>query len=103
MSDTVNIGGKHFEVKPLNLRSLKVLAEKGYLAKLSTVGSNNSLDAEQIDSVIQTIAIALQRNYPDVNATWIEENVEVQDIGDILNTILSVSGFRGDSSKRESP
>lgn len=95
----VTIGGKHFEVKPLNLKSLKVLAEKGYLQKLSNVGSN-SLDASQVDAVVQTVAITLQRNYPDITAEWIEEHVEVQDMGEILGTIMTVSGFLGTGEKK---
>jgi hypothetical protein len=101
MSDSVIIGGKHFEVKPLNLKSLKKLAEKGYLQKLASV-SGNVLDAEQLDAVIQTITITIQRSYPDVTADWIEETLEVQDITGVLSTILAASGFKSDGSKRES-
>lgn len=102
MADTVTIGGKHFEVKPLNLKSLKRLAEKGYLQKLSAV-TGTALDADQLEAVIQTIAITLQRSYPDVTSEFVEENLEVQDIGLVLNTILIASGFKSDSSKVVSP
>ena len=102
MSNALQIGNKHFEVLPLNLKSLKRLAEKGYLQKLTTVGSN-ALDAEQLEAVVQTVTIALQRNYPDVTSEFIEENVEVHDIGNVLNTILTASGFRNDGSKAASP
>jgi len=91
MSDTISIGGKHFEVRPLNLKSLKRLAEKGYLQKLSSIGGG-ALDAEQLEAVVQTIAITLQRNYPDVTAEWVEDSVEVQEIGVVLTAILEASG-----------
>jgi hypothetical protein len=102
MSDTVTIGGKHFEVKPLNLKSLKKLAEKGYLQKLSTIG-NAALDSDQLEAVIQTITVTLNRSYPDVTAEWVEDNVEVQDIAVVLTAIMAASGFRATDSKVVSP
>jgi hypothetical protein len=101
MSDTLEIGGKHFELKPLNLKSLKKLAEKGYLQKLSSMNSG-LLEADQLEAVIQTVAIALQRSYPDVTAEWLEDVIEVQELSGVLNAILVASGFKSADSKRES-
>lgn len=102
MADTVTIGGKHFEVKPLNLKSLKELASKGYLQKLASV-STSVLDADQIEAVVGTITVTLKRAYPDITVEWVEDNLEVQDIGTVLSVILAASGFKSEGSKTVSP
>lgn len=91
----MNIGGREFEVPPLNIRLLRVhqatLDELTNPEKVKTLGVNGyALKA------VTVVTAALQRNYPQLTAEEVEELLPVAEVPSVVRALFKVSGFEGD-------
>ncbi len=72
--------------KVLNIEvpKLKVLKR---ITKLSKVADTNNMTEEDMENLISALSIALSRNKEQfkVSEQWIEENININDVQDILN------------------
>ena len=63
---------------------LKVLKR---ITKLSKVADTNNMTEEDMENLITALSIALSRNREQfkISEQWIEENININDVQDILN------------------
>ena len=66
---TVAIGGEDFIVPPLSIARLREFLPR--VRELSGLDPTQVGDA-QLDALVALITAALQRNYPEKTATWVE-------------------------------
>lgn len=76
---------------------MKKLAAEGHLEKLQTFNSG-LMSAEHIASVVAIISAALIRSYPEATEPWVEDNLTIDQLGDVLNAVLEASGFKAKSA-----
>ena len=68
----------------IEVPKLKVLKR---ITKLSKVADTNNMTEEDMENLISALSIALSRNKEQfkVSEPWIEENININDVQDILN------------------
>lgn len=68
----------------IEVPKLKVLKR---ITKLSKVADTNNMTEEDMENLISALSIALSRNKEQfkVSEQWIEENININDVQDILN------------------
>jgi hypothetical protein len=87
---TVTMGGRDWTVPPLTLGQLRLLMPK--VRQLSEIGAQ--MGETQIAVLVEIVAAALQRNYPDVTAETVEDLLDLGNAGPVLNAVLTGSGLR---------
>jgi hypothetical protein len=86
----IEMGGRDWTVPPLTLGQLRRLMPK--VRQLSAIGGE--MGEEQIDILVEIVAAAVQRNYPDVTPASVEQLLDLGNAGAILNAVLTGSGLR---------
>jgi hypothetical protein len=86
----VAMGGQQWTVPPLTLGQLRRLMPK--VQQLTEIGSQ--MGEEQIGTLIEIVAAALQRNYPDISVEIVENLLDLGNAGAVLNAVLTGSGLR---------
>ena len=86
----VAMGGRQWTVPPLTLGQLRRLMPK--VRQLTEIGSQ--MGESQIGVLVEIVAAALQRNYPDVSAETVENLLDLGNAGAVLNAVLTGSGLR---------
>ncbi|HEY1257779.1 MAG TPA: hypothetical protein VGF34_00910 [Stellaceae bacterium] len=86
----IEMGGRDWTVPPLTLGQLRRLMPK--VRQLSAVGSE--MGEEQIDVLVEIVAAAVQRNYPDATLETVEQLLDLGNAGAVLNAVLTGSGLR---------
>ena len=84
----VVIGGHTLLVPSLSLRQFK----EHYLT-LTAQPENESL-LDQIERVLPVMLTAINRNYPEVSADDLRENLELATFRDVLLTVQGASGLK---------
>ena len=87
---TVAMGGEDWVVPPLTIGQLRRLMPK--VQRLTDIGA--AMGDEQIGILIELVAAALQRNYPDISPERIAELVDLGNAGDVVAAILTGSGLK---------
>jgi hypothetical protein len=87
---TVAMGGQEWTVPPLTLGQLRRLMPK--LRLLTEIGA--SMGEEQIGVLVDIVAAALQRNYPEATAETVENLLDLANAGPVLNAVLTGSGLK---------
>ena len=91
MYDMTKIKERYWQIrlrtgKVLNIEvpKLKVLKR---ITKLSKVADTNNMTEEDMENLIKALSIALSRNREQfkISEQWIEENININDVQDILN------------------
>ncbi|MEI3355783.1 MAG: hypothetical protein V8R81_01630 [Clostridia bacterium] len=91
MYDMTKIKERYWQIrlrtgKVLNIEvpKLKVLKR---ITKLSKVADTNNMTEEDMENLITALSIALSRNREQfkISEQWIEENININDVQDILN------------------
>jgi hypothetical protein len=85
----VTMGGREWTIPPLTLGQLRQLMPK--IRQLSEVGTE--IGETQISVLVEIVAAALQRNYPQVTADMAEHLLDLGNAGPVLNAVLSGSGL----------
>jgi hypothetical protein len=87
---TIAMGGRDWLVPPLTLGQLRRLMPK--VRQLTEVGA--SMGEAQITVLIEIVATALQRNYPDATTEMVENLLDLGNASTVLNTVLTGSGLK---------
>lgn len=86
----VAMGGQEWTVPPLTLGQLRRLMPK--VRQLTEIGAQ--MGETQIGVLIEIVAAALTRNYPDITAETVENLLDLGNAGPVLNAVLTGSGLR---------
>jgi hypothetical protein len=84
------MGGQQWTVPPLTLGQLRSLMPK--VQQLTEIGSQ--MGEKQIGILVEIVAAALQRNYPDISVEIVENLLDLGNAGAVLNAVLTGSGLR---------
>ena len=84
------MGGQDWLVPPLTLGQLRRLIPK--VRQLTEIGA--SMGEPQIGVIVEIVAAALQRNYPDVTMDNVEDLLDLGNAGAVLNAVLTGSGLK---------
>lgn len=76
---TVSMGGKEWVVPPLSLAQLTV-----FLPRVQELQIAN----KQLQALVEIVAAALQRNYPEVTPEQVENILDLGNVSPVLNAIL---------------
>jgi hypothetical protein len=87
---TIAMGGREWLVPPLTLGQLRRLMPK--VRQLTEIGV--SMGEVQIGVLVEIIASALQRNYPDATAEIVENLLDLGNANTVLNAVLTGSGLK---------
>lgn len=86
----VAMGGQQWTVPPLTLGQLRRLMPK--VRQLTEIGAQ--MGETQIAVLVEIVAAALQRNYPDMTTETVENLLDLGNSGAVLNAVLTGSGLR---------
>lgn len=86
----VAMGGREWTVPPLTLGQLRRLMPK--VRQLTEIGAQ--MGELQIGVLVEIVAAAMQRNYPDVTPEAVEELLDLGNAGTVLNAVLTGSGLK---------
>ena len=96
----VAMGGEDWIVPPLTLGQLRRLMPK--VRQLTEIGA--SMGEAQIAVLIDIVAAALQRNYPEMTPEKVENLLDLGNASVVLNAVLTGSGLRpGGAAMGEAP
>src|SRR5437870_2109079 len=87
---TITMGGQDWLVPPLTLGQLRRLMPR--VRQLTEIDA--SMSEVQIGVLVEIVASALQRNYPDATAEMVENLLDLGNAGTVLNAVLTGSGLR---------
>ena len=87
---TIAMGGRDWLVPPLTLGQLRRLMPK--VRQLTEIGA--SMGEAQIGVLVEIVATALQRNYPDATADMVEDLLDLGNASAVLNVVLTGSGLK---------
>jgi len=86
---TINLGGRDFIVPALSLKLIRKLRPK--LQQLSAM-SEMPTD-EDVSNVAAIAHEALKRNYPNLELDYVEDLIDLRNLGDVVGAITGVSGL----------
>ena len=86
---TMTMGGSEWVVPPLTLGQLRRLMPK--VRELSEIGAQ--MGENQIAILVEIVAAALHRNYPDATAEAVENLLDLGNAAAVLNAVLTGSGL----------
>jgi hypothetical protein len=87
---TVAMGDQDWIVPPLTLGQLRRLMPK--VRQLTDIDA--SMGEVQIEVMVEIVVAALQRNYPNVTTTVVEELLDLGNASGVLNAVLTGSGLK---------
>src|SRR5215469_100780 len=87
---TVVMGGQQWTVPPLTLGQLRRLMPK--VRQLTEIGV--SMGETQIGVLVEIVAAALQRNYPEATPDMVENLLDLGNADTVLNAVLTGSGLK---------
>ena len=87
---TIAMGGRDWLVPPLTLGQLRQLMPK--VQQLTEIGA--SMGETQISVIVEIVAAALQRNYPEATADMVENLLDLGNASAVLNAVLTGSGLK---------
>jgi hypothetical protein len=86
----ISMGGQQWTVPPLTLGQLRHLMPKvRQLADIDT-----QMGEVQIGVLVEIVAAALQRNYPELTSEAVEHLLDLGNAGSVLNAVLTGSGLK---------
>jgi hypothetical protein len=93
----VAMGGENWLIPPLTLGQLRRLMPK--VRQLTEIDA--AMGEAQIGVLVEIVAAALQRNYPDVTQETVENLLDLGNAGAVLNAVLTGSGLKTRNSLGE--
>ena len=87
---TIAMGGRDWLIPPLTLGQLRRLMPK--VRQLTEVGI--CMGEAEIGVLVEIVATALQRNYPDATADTVENLLDLGNASAVLNAVLTGSGLK---------
>ena len=92
---TIAMGGRDWLVPPLTLGQLRRLMPK--VRQLTDIGA--SMSEMQITVLVEIVATAMQRNYPDATPETVENLLDLGNASTVLNAVLTGSGLKLSDSR----
>ena len=92
---TIAMGGRDWLVPPLTLGQLRRLMPK--VRQLTEIGA--SMGETQITVLVEIVAAAMQRNYPEATAEMVENLLDLGNASTVLNAVLTGSGLQLSDSR----
>jgi len=86
---SISIGGRVIEVRPLNLKTLRLVLPKLDALRAGGIGSD-----VQIDALLDLALPALARGNDGVTREWLEEELTVAQIPELLRIVAQASGLQ---------
>jgi hypothetical protein len=87
---SIAMAGQDWLVPPLTLGQLRRLMPK--VRQLTEIGA--SMGEAQIGVLVEIVAVALQRNYPEATTDVVENLLDLGNANAVLNAVLTGSGLR---------
>ena len=87
---TIAMGGQDWLIPPLTLGQLRRLMPK----VRQLIETDASMGETQISVLVETVAAALQRNYPEATADMVENLLDLGNASAVLNAVLTGSGLK---------
>ena len=87
---TILMDGREWLVPPLTLGQLRRLMPK--VRQLTEIGA--AIGEAQIGVLVEIVAAALQRNYPEATADMVENLLDLGNASTVLNAVLTGSGLK---------
>jgi hypothetical protein len=84
------MGGQDWLVPPLTLGQLRRLMPK----VRQLIETDASMGETQISVLVEIVAAALQRNYPEATADMVENLLDLGNASAVLNAVLTGSGLK---------
>jgi hypothetical protein len=86
----ISMGGNDWVVPPLTMGQLRRLLPQ--VRKLAEIGA--TMGEDEIQTLLEVVAAAMQRNYPDMVPERVAELVDLGNARDVVTAILSGSGLK---------
>lgn len=86
---SIVIGGRTLEVRPLNIKTLRLV-----LPRLDAIRAGGLSGEVQIDALLDLALPALVRGNAGVTREWLEEELEVGQVPDLLRVVAEASGLQ---------
>lgn len=83
------IGGRTIEVRPLNIKTLRIV-----LPKLDALRAGGISGDVQLDALLDLALPALSRGNEGVTREWLEEELTVAQIPELLRVVAAASGLQ---------
>jgi hypothetical protein len=87
---SISMGGNDWVVPPLTMGQLRRLLPE--VRRLAEIGA--TMGEQEIATLLDVVAAALQRNYPDMTPERVAELVDLGNARDVLAAILTGSGLK---------
>lgn len=98
----IKLGPTVLKIPALNWRALKELKEE---LKLIQQGFSLSAEPEYVEAymaaVTAVVHAALERNYPHITREFIEEYVDLRNVGDVTLVVMGLSGFTKEAAEQQ--
>jgi hypothetical protein len=91
----MELGGTDYIVPPLSLGALEQL-----LPRITSFKANPS-DVADIKVVVDAAHAALKRNYPDIERSVIADAIGLENMMDVMDTIMDISGLKRKAKEAE--
>lgn len=86
----IKFGLEEYRVPPLGFGALQILQERvGILGSISGMPTR-----EQMQAIVEIAHMAVKRNYPAMTVEELEEMLDLENFKEVLEAILSTSGYR---------
>jgi len=92
----IKLGGETYTVPPLTLGALQ-----RFQARLTSY--SGTLNADDVQTVIDVATAALQRNYPDLTADRVADLIDLGNIQEVFMAVMSVSGLVPQGEAKAAP
>lgn len=87
----VVLGVKAYKVPPLNMRSVRELMPK--LEGLSQLQRGSMPSPDQMMVIAEVVHAAMKRSYPSITIEEVEDSLDLGNMTDAFNAVMSVSGL----------
>lgn len=84
---TLILAGDKYVIPPLTLGALEDVQER-------LASYDGSLSKESIATVIDVTLLAVRRNYPDMTRESLRGIIDLENMADVMNAVMDVSGLR---------
>lgn len=86
---SIKIAGRELAVSPLNLKTLKIV-----LPRLNKLQAGEMEIGDQVDAILDMATPALSRGNEGITREWLEEEITVDRIPEILRVLGEASGLK---------
>ena len=97
----IKIGDRELEIPPLSFGNLMDLEDK--IAAIMDGDAKKVFSKERIQAQLDVIHAAVKRNYPDITADWLRDNLDLGNAIKVIKMVLSTSGVGEKSAGAPQP